>query len=111
MRKTIYQYLLKIGLSPKYVGFRYALDAINIYLNKDYIVQFNEDIYLKIAKKYQVGNSSVIKGIRNALDAAILRRHIGDDFLAQLQSERSGSIRVSAFIANAANIVRYEQSV
>ena len=111
MKRTIYRYLLRAGLSPKYTGFRYALEAIELYLKINYIAKFNDDIYSKVAEKYQVSSSSVIKGIKNALDSALMRQSECEDFLYLLQNEKSGSIRVSEFSAHASNFIRYETPV
>lgn len=107
MEQVIYCYLLDMGLSPKHTGFRYALESIELYLKNNYIAGFDNDIYSKIAKRYQVSTSGVIKGIKNALDSALMRQDYREKALCKLQNEKSGSIRVSEFIAHASNSIKY----
>lgn len=89
---------------PQLFGFKYLIDAISLYIEKDDIVSFEKDIYKIIALKYNKNVGSVKKAIKNAIDTAALKYDLSDEnsiFYSDSYS-KSGSIVSSEFIAYSA---------
>lgn len=103
--EKIFKYLLSCGMLPQLFGFRYLIDAINIYINKDRILSFEKDIYLPIAKKHNKNVGSVKKAIKNAIDSAALKYDLSDEnsIFCNDSYSKSGSIISSEFIAFSAH--------
>lgn len=107
MKRTeeiIFEYLLSVGLLPKHDGFTYLMEALNDYVGK--AVPFME-LYRNIGTAHGRKPSSVRKAIKNAIDSAIMRSGNENANLYSLQSEVSGSVKSSEFIAFSAQRIRH----
>lgn len=71
VQKTdIFNTLIKIGVNPKYKGFRYIADAVELCI-KDPSVIYNgitKVLYRELAKMYSISPYSVERDIRTAID-------------------------------------------
>jgi len=107
--KTIYEYLLTCGCTPKLSGFKYLIDAINICLDNEFINSFEKDVYFKISEKYKKNLSAVKKAIKNAIDTAALNYDLNDETCVfnMASSIKSGSIPSAEFIAYSAQKIKY----
>ncbi len=66
----IYNFLFNLGMNCKYVGFNYIADAVEIIVKKKQIVNFESDIYLTLAKRYEVLPDSIERNIRTAIKSS-----------------------------------------
>lgn len=106
--EKVYKYLLSCGFRPQLLGFKYLIEAINIYIKTDKLVTFEKDIYLKLAKDYGKKSASVKKAIKNAIDGAALKYDLSDEnsIFSDESYSKSGSIKASEFIAYSANKIK-----
>ena len=64
----VFNILKRLGIRTSSVGIRYILSVIRIgYVSNDYILQM-EDIYVQVAKLYNVSPISIKCGIKYSLD-------------------------------------------
>jgi len=107
--KIVYEYLLGCGFNPKLLGFKYLIDAINIYLESEYINSYEKDIYLTVANKYDKNPGAIKKAIKNAIDTAALNYNLDDESCVfnAVSNVKSGSIAAAEFIACSAQKIKY----
>ena len=76
----ITEFLLKCGLSPKYVGFDYIVQIVLMCANNNFVLnKLQKDIYPKISLVYKVPVVNIERNIRSAI--TYLRRNEDFDFL------------------------------
>jgi len=105
MRRWITCELDAIGMSPKFNGYKYLIEAIYIY-NKENI----EDICNKIGEKYEKSETSVERAMQNAIHRTWKKADIEDlltHYTAKINSEK-GCPTVTEFICYYANKLKYE---
>lgn len=78
LRKTVSQYLIKIGFPTHMKGFRYTVEAVAMVIeNPLYIGHFQHELYPEIARKSGVTTCSVERAIRNVIQGTYERHGIG----------------------------------
>lgn len=61
----VYRLVRRLGISPKYVGYYYTVEAVRIYLAQtEDPVKITKDIYPPLARKFRVNPSKIDHGIR-----------------------------------------------
>ncbi len=107
MDAKVFGFLLRYGMNPKHMGFKYAFDAITLCIEKGYIDNFGREVYQRLADLHGKSVSSVLKCIKNATDAALMRCQDPASPMLLLQNSESGSVKCGEFIASAAAIISH----
>lgn len=69
-REATRNLIRKFGITPKYKGYYYTIDAVSLYLDierSELLVKVTKDIYPTVAKKYKTNASSVERSIRTVI--------------------------------------------
>lgn len=85
-KKRIAMEIDKVGISPKYTGYQYLIDAIFLALNGQ-----SNNICVTIGQKYSKTNTSVERAIQNAINRAWRSTDIEDllsNYTARISSEK-----------------------
>ena len=69
-RERIEDKLLALGIKPNLYGFRYLVDAVEIWQESGGVPSITKDIYPEIAAKHGATGSRVERAIRNAIESA-----------------------------------------
>lgn len=78
LRKTVSQYLIKMGFPTHMKGYRYTVEAVAMVIeNPLYIGHFQNELYPEIAQKSGVTTCSVERAIRNVIQGTYERHEIG----------------------------------
>ena len=62
--------LLKLGFSPKLKGFIYVKEAIYYYSEISFVSNIRNEVYTKVAEKYNVSITSLNHSIKKAIEEA-----------------------------------------
>jgi two-component system response regulator (stage 0 sporulation protein A) len=105
--KSIYKYLLYLGVSPKLRGFFYSLDAVRLYAGSTRL--YFKDIYADISKRRGTGIFCVERAIKNAIETAWLKTDLNvlhAEFGATVDGAK-GRPTNKAFVAHVFQKVNY----
>jgi two-component system response regulator (stage 0 sporulation protein A) len=109
--RQIRKLLLKLNAPDHMNGFPYLVDAILLVMKDEiYLMNMSWGIYSQIAKKYQLSNSTVQRGIANVVDAIWDRAPIKElqRIFPGIIEEGKGKTTVGTFIARISNLVKYD---
>lgn len=106
-KQSIYNKLEKYKFSSSLLGYNYLVDAIEECLNKNcHVKNIENEVYGKIAEKYNVSLDSVERNIRNAIKNAKDECHIlmADELFNNCYDLKYGGNK--RFILNVANQIK-----
>ena len=105
---TLRRVLLKLGATPRYVGFDYLIYAVTLSLNNSqYLLSVTKELYPAVAKRYHTTIYSVERDIRTVISAIWKRNPDYLNVIAGYPLEKKPS--VGEFIAILREYLLFDQ--
>lgn len=103
--------LLALGIKPNLLGFRYAADAVEIWMERGGNMSMTKELYPEIAAKRGTKSTRVERAIRHAIETAADCTSYEDmaAILGTTASMNKGKLTNGEFIATLALLVEREE--
>lgn len=103
--------LLALGIKPNLLGFRYSVDAVEIWIERGGNMSMTKELHPEIAAKRGTTSSRVERAIRHAIEIAADCTSYEDmaSILGTTTSMNKGKLTSGVFIATLALLVAREE--
>lgn len=103
--------LLALGIKPNLLGFRYAADAVEIWMERGGNLSMTKELYPEVAAKRGTKSTRVERAIRHAIEMAAVCGGYEDmaQILGTTTNMNKGKLTNGEFIATLALLVAREE--